>query len=70
MHNRRLTEEQKVALENLIDCISMRELLEALGEICAEKAEHIKYNWQDTTTALPWLYAASRCRGLSTAVKI
>jgi hypothetical protein len=45
-----LTEE----IESLIDQSSVLDVLTAIELICAEKAEHIRHNWQDRATARPW----------------
>ena len=45
-----LTEE----LEKLIDASSLLDVLTGLELVCAEKAEHIRCNWQDKATARPW----------------
>ena len=41
-------------LEKLIDASSLLDILTGLERVCAEKAEHIRVNWQDKTTARPW----------------
>ncbi len=53
-----LTQEQKVALEGLVDSSSLANVLAALAEIAREKAEHIRSNWQDEPGAAHWEYAA------------
>ncbi len=53
-------------LEQLIDKHGLLHVVTALDLICAEKADHIRVNWQDRVTAKPWdraanaLYTASR----------
>ena len=49
-----VTPEDAMALETLIDRTSVSAVLESLGEICSEKAEHIRENWQDTQLARDW----------------
>lgn len=49
-----MTQEELQALEELIDANTLNAVIEALGEICHEKAEHIRTNWQDKVTARPW----------------
>ena len=49
-----LTQNQLHALEDILDKSSMRNVLDALGEICYEKAEHIRINWQDEPLAKLW----------------
>lgn len=54
---RNITEE----LERLIDASSLLDVLVGLECVCAEKAEHIQANWQDTTTAKEWSRRAKVC---------
>lgn len=44
----------KTELEFIVDRCSLARVLEALAEICSEKADHIRTNWQDHATARPW----------------
>jgi len=53
-----LTEHDKIELERLIDRTTLETVLEALMEICGEKADHIESEWQDRATAAPWRMAA------------
>lgn len=54
----RLTETQKIELENVIDHYGMARVLEMCAEIAVEKAMHIRSNWQDEKTAKCWDKAA------------
>lgn len=45
-------------LEALVDKFSLSDVLLMLSDIAAEKAEHIRSNWQDSTTARNWDKAA------------
>jgi|KBSSwiStaDraftv2_1062776.scaffolds.fasta_scaffold07344_15 hypothetical protein len=54
MTDSRLTEQELSDLEMLIDRRGAEDVLIAISEICGEKAEHIKVNWQDLTLALRW----------------
>lgn len=45
-------------LESIVDTYSLREVLDALAEMCREKAQHVTENWQDTTLAETWGSAA------------
>jgi hypothetical protein len=47
-------------LENIIDKTTLEDVLDALGEICHGKADHIRSNWQDDATAHAWEVVASR----------
>ena len=46
--------EVKDQLEAMIDKTSLNDVLEMLAEICHEKAEHLRCNWQDETAARQW----------------
>jgi hypothetical protein len=41
-------------VESLIDKHTLKDLLEAIGNIALEKSYHIKENWQDEVTAKTW----------------
>lgn len=47
-------------LEEAIDRYGLGVIVEALGDICGEKAAHIEENWQDAVTARPWRTAGNR----------
>lgn len=46
--------EMKDQLEALIDGSSLDDVLEMLVEICHEKAEHLRCNWQEEAAAKQW----------------
>ena len=48
------------AIERMIDVSSLEAILRALVEICDEKAEHIRANWQDVETARTWERCANK----------
>lgn len=54
MKNRDLTQEEKNTLESMIDSANLSAVLEAISDICGEKAEHIRANWQDNALAKDW----------------
>ena len=56
-----LTQDEAVALEALVDRCDLETVVDALGLICAEKAEHLRSNWQDGASAKLW---DKRCRAL------
>lgn len=41
-------------LEHMIDDHGLSAVLEAISEICGEKAEHLRANWQDKDQANQW----------------
>ncbi len=57
---RELSQVERDQLEALVDAASLSDVVEALGRIAAEKAEHIRTTWQDTYTARPWQKASDR----------
>lgn len=48
-------------LESLIDQTSLLDVLVALELVCAEKADHIRHNWQDAKLAKDWDRASKVC---------
>ncbi len=48
------TKEQVAQLEAIIDASSLQGVLMALSEICGEKGDHIRANWQDKPLARRW----------------
>ena len=44
----------KDQLEHIVDRSSVADVLTLLIRICEEKAEHIRYNWQDEPLARHW----------------
>lgn len=49
-----LDNDERIALENLIDRRGISSVLMTLSTICGAKAEHIAVNWQDTALAKRW----------------
>jgi len=65
------TKEEIETLEKLVDSAGLQGVLMALSEICGEKAEHVRTNWQDKPLARRWNTACgaigciiSKCMGL------
>jgi hypothetical protein len=48
-------------LEALVDKHSLAYVLELLGRVCHEKAEHLRSNWQDDVSAREWDRDATVC---------
>lgn len=48
------------ALEALVDQNSLTDVLYALAEMCHEKADHVRSNWQDAIAAKEWDTAGRR----------
>ncbi len=53
----RLLKEQ---LESLIDQHGLPQVLEAMAQVCYEKAEHIAVNGQDVSLAKSWMQQGKR----------
>lgn len=47
-------EQLQEELEKLVDAWNLATILEALASVCADKAEHLRVNWQDPTSARQW----------------
>lgn len=41
-------------IKTMIDGMSLSGVLEILSQVCYEKAEHLRTNWQDPDTARAW----------------
>lgn len=53
-------------LETLIDRFTLPAVVDCLGDICQQKAEHLAANWQDQEAAANWQRNAGRFRRLWT----
>ena len=51
---RTLNHEEQLALEAMIDAATLPQVLLTLANICADKAQHIRENWQDQPLAERW----------------
>ena len=63
-----MTDAHREELELMVDRYSVAEVLQALAQVCREKADHIRSNWQDQTTARSWDAAAVRLDKVTVAV--
>lgn len=52
----------KEQLEAFVDGHGLTTVCEMLAEICEDKAEHLRVNWQDEPTARMWERDAKRLR--------
>ena len=50
----RAKKETILHLESIIDAIGLMNTLEAIADICYDKAEHLRSNWQDEKSAKCW----------------
>lgn len=55
----------QASLEAMVDRNGLRLVLDLLAEVCHDKAEHIRTNWQDKHTAAAWTQAAVRVKQCS-----
>jgi hypothetical protein len=46
-------------LETLIDSSSLKDVIQAIEEVCYAKGQHLKENWQDPIGKAVWLEAGS-----------
>jgi hypothetical protein len=54
------TTDRKGALESFIDATSLSHVLNTIAEICDEKADHLRTNWQAHAQAQTWESCANR----------
>ena len=55
-------EQMKESLESLVDRApdGIEDVLAMLSEICSDKAEHLRDNWQDKESAKYWIRMSNR----------
>ena len=53
------TTEDQVELEAMIDRHGLYTVLSMLSDVCSDKAQHLRSNWQDDRTATQWEKAMS-----------
>jgi hypothetical protein len=41
-------------IEEIVDVLGLSVMLANLGGVCAEKADHLRCNWQDARSAKVW----------------
>ena len=49
-----------IAFESMVDRAGLRNVLYALAHISAEKADHLRANWQDNASAKNWAKASAK----------
>jgi len=69
MTEKPLTQGQTDDLERLVDRHGMNNVLDALVQICAGKAEHVAAMWQDGPRAKQWDRVAGKISGASAAAE-
>lgn len=60
-----ITQVDKDNLEQLIDQVGLPAVLTAIGEICSEKADHLRTNWQDVNMAREWDRSARKINSVA-----
>jgi hypothetical protein len=60
----------KFNLEQMIDTHGLASVLETISTICAEKADHIRANYDDRTLARAWQTTANRIERCADAVTV
>jgi hypothetical protein len=64
------TKSDRDALESYIEKLGLKAVLESIGEVCSEKAEHIESAWQDRALAAVWTKEAVRLGSFTRGVKV
>ena len=49
-----MEDDRAYTMEQLVDSLGMVDFMEMLENICYEKAEHVRTNWQDKELAKCW----------------
>lgn len=62
--------EHSETLESIIDKQGLTNTMRDIEQICYEKAEHVRANWQDYTLAQQWERAGKRLGTESTKIDI
>jgi hypothetical protein len=62
------TRDELETLEGLMDKMGVSDLIEALGDIAHEKAEHVLENWQDRNLARRWTRLGEKLQALSSKI--
>ncbi len=65
MSSNEWTKETQATLEDLIDKSSLTDVLNLLANICNEKADHLRSDWQDEQSAKGWERDAAKLDKLS-----
>jgi hypothetical protein len=56
-------------LELMIDKIGLSHVLFKLAEVCGDKAEHLRSNWQDEKAAKEWIADARAIEKLAAKIR-
>lgn len=69
----RTSKDDAIDLEAMIDRHGLYTIVSMLSDICSDKAQHIRTNWQDDSTATQWEKAMAivdRAAGRIDALKL
>jgi hypothetical protein len=58
------------SLEGMIDQYGLKKVLSMMSDICAEKADHIRSNWQDAALARQWENEARKLDTAASKVRV
>ena len=58
MNNAEYEETKETIETEFIDRYDLATIIEMIVDICHEKAEHLRYSWQDENTAEVWKHTA------------
>jgi len=64
-----LSDRERGNLEDLVDVYGLEYVVSALEEICYEKEDHLRSNWQDEHSAALWHKAGKRIGRLSAYIR-
>jgi hypothetical protein len=56
-------------VEKMIDAMGVDQLLHTIAQVCSDKADHIRDNWQDNALAHVWEKKAAQITNLANKVQ-
>lgn len=67
-----MSEREQLAdqLEHLVDKYGLNAMLAELANVCGEKAEHLRVNWQDSDAAKEWEKAGNRIAKACSSIEL
>ena len=60
-----LTQEQQDTLESILDSATLEDVFDSPDNICYEKANHLRTNWQEEAMGKAWEKAGAKVGGIS-----
>lgn len=61
---------QASRLEAEVDTTTLAQVVSTLADVCREKADHIRHNWQDEKLAKVWDMAATKLELTSDSLEV